>query len=163
MVRTSSGTRYFLSADRSIIAQARKLAAQDMAAAKPRSTITLTRQRQEVDKKKAEEVLKKARPQATISLFGLFGGDSPTPAPKIPPPSAASTKNQPRRKKKAPRGVPTISRWRKNRDGSVTGFITGSPSFSEGERITTSPITGGSPAAGEVVKTGSGSRYFLNY
>ena len=51
--------------------------------------------------------------------------------------------------------------WRKNRDGIVTGFISGSPAFEEGERITTSPIANGDISAGEVVQTGSGSRYFL--
>jgi hypothetical protein len=51
--------------------------------------------------------------------------------------------------------------WRKNGDGSISGFISGSPNFPEGERITTSPIASGTVKAGEVVKTGSGSKYFL--
>lgn len=168
---TGSGSRYYLSADTKIVAQAKQTALRDLAAAKPRSTINLTRQRQERDRKAAEEVLSKARPQSTISLFGLFGGDggSSTASSATPPPRPAAKKTPPKRKKKvmqrkktAPRGVPTISRWRKNRDGSITGFITGSPNFSEGERITTSAISGGTPSSGEVVRTGSGSRYFLD-
>jgi len=146
-----------LSADVSTVQQAKKKALEDLEAAKPRATINLTRQRQEREKKKAEEILSKARPQATISLFGLLGGDEPAPAPTPPTRQPATRKKQPQ----APRGVPTISRWRKNRDGSITGFISGSPNFSEGERITTSPIASGTPSSGEVVKTGSGSRYFL--
>jgi hypothetical protein len=63
--------------------------------------------------------------------------------------------------KKAPRGVPSLVNWKKNRDGSVTGFITGSDNFEEGERITTSPIASGDIGSGEVVQTGSGSKYFL--
>jgi hypothetical protein len=61
----------------------------------------------------------------------------------------------------APRGVPTISNWRKNRDGSITGKISGSSNFSQGETVTTSPIASGKIDGGEIVKTGSGSRYFL--
>jgi len=51
--------------------------------------------------------------------------------------------------------------WRENSDGTVSGFITGSPLFNEGEKITTSPIAKGNVATGSVVQTGSGSKYFL--
>ena len=60
----------------------------------------------------------------------------------------------------APRGVPTISRWKQNRDGSISGFISGSPDFDDGEYVTTSPIKG-EASDGAVVRTGSGSKYFL--
>ena len=63
--------------------------------------------------------------------------------------------------KSAPRGVPSLVRWKKNGDSSITGFISDSPRFNEGERITTSSITSGNIQSGEVVKTGSGSSYFL--
>jgi hypothetical protein len=43
----------------------------------------------------------------------------------------------------------------------VTGIITGSRNFPDGERVTTSKIVSGTLASGEVVRTGSGSRYFL--
>ena len=62
---------------------------------------------------------------------------------------------------KAPRGVPTLNRWTKNRDGSVTGRITGSSQFDENEKVTTSPIASGDFKSGSVVTTKSGSRYFL--
>lgn len=63
--------------------------------------------------------------------------------------------------KKAPAGVPSLVKWRVNRDKSITGFISGSKSFSEGEQVTTSPIVSEEIKKGEVVKTGSGSKYFL--
>jgi hypothetical protein len=65
------------------------------------------------------------------------------------------------KKMAAPRGVPKLVKWRQNRNKSITGFISGSPNFDEGERITTSAITSGTVEAGQVVKTGSGSRYYL--
>jgi len=61
----------------------------------------------------------------------------------------------------APKGVPTINRWKKLRDGSVTGLISNSPVFEDGERITTSPIDKGDFEKGQVVVTASGSKYFL--
>ena len=57
----------------------------------------------------------------------------------------------------APRGVPTLTKWRKNRDGSISGSISGSPAFKEGEFVTTSPISG-NVVDGAVVTTSSGSR-----
>jgi hypothetical protein len=61
-----------------------------------------------------------------------------------------------------PKGVPSLMRWKKNRDGSVTGLITGSDQFDENERITTSPIRKGIIAPGNLVETKSGSKYFLS-
>lgn len=104
--------------------------------------------------------MSKAKPGATISLFGIFGGneekDEPSPAAtksvsETPPQTGLS---------RAPKDVPTISKWEKNSDNSVTGFIKGSFSFGEGEAVTTSPIRG-TIAGGSVVETASGSRYFL--
>jgi hypothetical protein len=63
--------------------------------------------------------------------------------------------------KTAPSGVPTIVNWRRNNDRSVTGFIKGSKSFSDGEKVTTSPIANGVIRRGELVISGSGSKYFL--
>ena len=60
----------------------------------------------------------------------------------------------------APRGTPTLTRWRKNRDGSISGTITGAPGFKNGEFITTSPTTGNA-IDGAVVTTASGSRYVI--
>jgi len=120
----------------------------------------------------------KGRP--TLSLFGLGGGDdSATKQPPVPKGKSAPTlkvaksptlkvAKSPTLKvakkssaPQAPNGVPTISGWRLNGDGSVSGKITGSPNFRNGETVTTSPISKGRIEKGSVVQTGSGSRYFL--
>ena len=87
-------------------------------------------------------------------LAPKIGTAAPKAAPK--PPAPVKQKKVP-----PPRGVPKLINWRKNRDGSITGFISGSPNFDEGEKITTSPITSGSIEEGQVVRTGSGSSYYL--
>jgi len=114
--------------------------------------------REELEAKRAEAALKKAKPGQTISIFGLFRSD--TEASSTP---NSSTKPQAGQKvlQKAPRGVPTISNWERNRDGSISGFIKGSFSFGEGEAVTTSPVRG-NVAGGTVVETASGSKYFLD-
>ena len=93
-----------------------------------------------------------AQPRRSLSLSG-------PPAKKAAPAKKAPVKKAPA--KKAPAGVPRLSKWRKNGDGSITGLISGSANFREKERVTTSPIASGSVSSGEVVRTGSGSRYFL--
>merc|ERR1711966_385053 len=60
----------------------------------------------------------------------------------------------------APRGVPLLSNWKVNRDGSITGVISGGRGFDDGAPVTTSPIKG-SAQPGTTVVTKSGSRYFL--
>mmetsp|Transcript_7386 Transcript_7386/g.12533 ORF Transcript_7386/g.12533 Transcript_7386/m.12533 type:complete len:1354 (+) Transcript_7386:318-4379(+) len=112
-------------------------------------------------KPKAEAAPVKSR-SPTISLFGLGGGDDKV-APAPAPPAPKVTKKQPPApaKKQASRGVPTLSGWKLNGDGSISGSISGSPSFRDGERITTSQIANGRIESGSVVKTGSGSQYFL--
>jgi hypothetical protein len=98
--------------------------------------------------------------RATISLFGLGKKElEELPAPKVQTISSSSTTTKSRRT--APFGVPTITRWRQNSDKTITGLVKGSRNFDDGSRITTSPITNGIIASGEVVRTGSGSRYFL--
>lgn len=161
VVRTGSGSRYFLSADESIKSANRAKAVRDINAARPGATITLTRERKEMEAKAASRETK-SRP--TFSIFGGGGGSEPkaAPAPKITSRSSRSVPVPAAKKlQKAPRGIPSLVKWRKNFDGSITGFISGSPNFSEGEKVTTSPIAGGTISSGQVVKTGSGSRYFL--
>jgi len=157
VVKTGSGSRYFLSdtAPPSINREAMK----DLLSALPGGTITLTKELKQKDAKKAEESLKTAQPRATFSLFGLGGPKEETPAAAPAPSKKAGFTKKP--VKNAPRGVPSINKWRKNRDGSITGQISGSSSFTEGEKITTSPIASGTIDGGEIVRTGSGSRYFL--
>jgi len=127
----------------------------DLAVSKPTGVVSVTkagietRKSANVDKgedvvraKEAAQRMTRAKPGATISL-GLFGF-----TPKNPP----STKLD-----NAPRGIATISNWRQNRDGSITGFISGSSSFKEKEKVTTSPISSDA-VGGTVVTTVSGSK-----
>lgn len=62
----------------------------------------------------------------------------------------------------APRGVPTLNKWKKSGDGCITGLITGSGTFGDNVKITTSVIAKGNIASGEVVTTQSGTKYFLS-
>ena len=116
-------------------------------------SLTTVPRKQKQQEKAALDSLSNAPPRATLRLFGLGNADDdeslPAPKPAV-------------KGRKAPFGTPTLSRWRKNRNGSITGLISGSRSFDDGERITTSNIAKGTIASGEVVTTGSGSRYFLD-
>ena len=56
--------------------------------------------------------------------------------------------------------IPEVSRWKQNRDGSITGLIYNSKSFKDGTKVTTSPVPR-SAKAGTTVKTESGSQYSL--
>jgi hypothetical protein len=132
-------------------------AMKSLLAAIPGATITLTKQAKEQDAKSALDSMKKAsKPSATLSLFGGMLSSPPSQSKSIPVQQSAAGSQ-----KSAPKGVPTIRRWRKNQNGTITGRIYGSPNFTDGEQVTTSPIAQGSLEKGEVVRTGSGSRYFL--
>lgn len=157
VVKTGSGSRYFLSSDESIKAANRQKAIKDMQSARSGATITLTKERKEMEARAASAAQQESRNRPTFSLFGMGGGDASPDTSRAR--QAVPQAQAPRAR--APSGVPSIVKWRKNFDGSITGFISGSPNFSEGEKVTTSPITGGTVSGGQVVKTGSGSRYFL--
>ncbi len=121
----------------------------------------------EKDQKEREEAalatLAKAASRATINLLGLKNLDNESSkSPQDEKESPATPPKRPTSASKAPAGVPTLARWRENADGSVTGNVSGSRNFTNGEKITTSKIVRGSFASGEVVVTGSGSKYFLN-
>mmetsp|Transcript_12437 Transcript_12437/g.13952 ORF Transcript_12437/g.13952 Transcript_12437/m.13952 type:complete len:317 (+) Transcript_12437:8-958(+) len=120
--------------------------------------------------KKEETAVTKPKPKST-SLFS-FGGGGGTQSVKKPPASSTNPKQQQKNiarqqqkkvatKKKKVSGLPELSKWKQNKDGSITGLISNSPSFTTGTRITTSPVPKGAKA-GSIVKTGSGSRYQLN-
>lgn len=85
---------------------------------------------------------------STISIGTLFNDEIAASARALPITTA-------------PKGVPTIERWKAEKDKSITGFIRGSNQFRDGEKVTTSPIKRGRVAKNEVVTTGSGSKYFL--
>jgi len=62
---------------------------------------------------------------------------------------------------RAPKGVPTLKEWTKNKNGTVTGHIFGSPAFQDDDKVTTSRIATGKFESGKVVETSRGSKYFL--
>ena len=106
---------------------------------------------------KKEEAQPPPRPSTpTFSLFGLGGQKEETPKPE---PTTAAPPVQ-KKGPVAPRGVPTINKWKLNDDNTISGFISGSSNFNDGAPVTTSPITGGA-SSGSVVQTKSRSRYFL--
>jgi hypothetical protein len=104
--------------------------------------------------------LTSALPRATIPLF-LFDTSTLNSSSRSTQSSEQPSRKTSQPKKLPPNGIPALSRWRTNPDGSLSGIVRGSKSFEEGERITTSPIVKGSVENGQVVTTGSGSRYFL--
>jgi hypothetical protein len=108
--------------------------------------------------KQAQASVEKAKPRATFSLASLFGGGSgeidDTSATSEDAPARPTV--QPKKMRSPPRGTPVISEWSQNRDGSITGLISGG-AFKEGEKISTSPI-GGKAVGGALVETSSGSK-----
>ena len=62
--------------------------------------------------------------------------------------------------KPAASNISTISNFRQNRDGSITGIVKNAKGFKDGTNITTSPVKKGAKK-GEVVTTSSGSKYKL--
>ena len=117
-----------------------------------------------VKKAKAEEAAAKKKKQVnvgrtldkasgTISIAAFFASERVADKPKATPKNKAAT---------VPKGVPVLSGWRKNRNGSVTGKISGSDNFNDGETVTTSPIGDKYTIEGDsVVQTKSGSKYYL--
>ena len=112
-------------------------------------------------KEAAKATISQAQRGSTISLFGLGSGGDDVKSTPAPAPKAPVKKQQKQSAPSAPNGVPTITNWRLNGDGSISGKISGSPNFRDGEAVTTSPIAKGRIERGAVVTTGSGSRYFL--
>jgi hypothetical protein len=167
VVGTKSKSRYFLSPETAAKQSNIMAAFKDLAGAKPGATITLTKERKEKEAKIAIQAIEKAKPRSTFSLFGLGVGDlddGPPPkkeTAKAPPKKNVGKKAPAPKAKVAPKGVPTVSSWQMNRDGSISGIISGSINFNDGERVTTSMIENGRIDSGEVVTTGSGSKYFL--
>jgi hypothetical protein len=149
-VETRSGSRYFLSPDKAE-KEANTIAAfKDLAAAQRGGTITITKEEKERRAKEAMKKLEKATPRSTFSLMDFFGQKTP----KTPFQAPANGK-------KAPSGVPTLSTWSANDDGTITGVISGSQYMEDGDLVTTSPIAVGNMKRSETVTTVSGSAYFL--
>jgi len=149
VVQTTSGSKYMLLSNKASTVPMRAPA---IKAAPKKAPVPKAR--------KSVQAVEKANPGATISLgFLKFGSDDKVEQ-KLVAQSVAKIKAPPQIVSQAPRGVPTLSKWRQNRDSSVSGMISGSDAYREGETITTSPITGDA-ADGALVQTTSGSKYFL--
>ena len=119
-----------------------------------RATLTMKQEREDKAKRASPTLTVAGSSRSpTISLFGLGGNNEAEPT---------STPARSQGKSLAPKGVPTIAGWKLNRDGSISGRISGSPNFRDGEQVTTNPIAQGRVESGSTVKTGSGSRYFLS-
>jgi hypothetical protein len=134
-----------------------------------KDAITITKDRDDVNTTKSKkdntrsamEILEKSPPRSTFSLFDLFDGEKSdnkskttmgsSPLPPTPTPA----------KKRPPAGTPTLTEWNMNDDGTITGFIFGSRNIGDGYLITTSPIVNGRRKQFEMVKTATGSLYFL--
>jgi hypothetical protein len=112
-------------------------------------------------KKSPSEPVKATSNKTPLANQG-FGSFFTAPKPSAPSKNKVAPKPSAPTTKKAPRGVPTIERWKAERDKSITGFIRGSNQFQDGEKVTTSPIAKGNVNSGEVVVTSSGTRYFLD-
>lgn len=107
------------------------------------------KRKQMIESKRAQAVVDAAKPRSTISLgfFNFLGSNSDDSS------SSTSTSTS-----KAPSGIPTLSKWKQNADGSVTGLISGSKAFRNNESVTTSPIKTKSLSPDSVVVTVSGSK-----
>mmetsp|Transcript_23079 Transcript_23079/g.47854 ORF Transcript_23079/g.47854 Transcript_23079/m.47854 type:complete len:136 (+) Transcript_23079:2-409(+) len=107
---------------------------------------------------------KKAAPKkAETGGGGLFANAFANVEIKESAPTKVVKKTAPKKvAKAAPSGVPRLVNWRVSRDGGIDGQIVGSPNFPDGEGITTSPIVKGRLDSGEIVVTGSGSKYYLD-
>jgi hypothetical protein len=148
LVQTASGSKYYLAAKGAKLPKAEPTA--------PANTRTFSLG------KPAPESPPKPAARTTFSLGKPPSAPEPSPAPKSFFGGSSPSTSKPKAKKPAPRGVPTIAKWRTNRDGSITGIISGSPGYDDGDRVTTSAIASGTVEAGEVVQTGSGSKYYLD-
>jgi hypothetical protein len=81
------------------------------------------------------------------------------------PPKVKAAVASVKQKKSIPKGIPSLSKWRKNSLGkevTITGRISGSPLYTDGTEVTTSSIAVGEIKSGNVVQTTSGSKYFLS-
>jgi len=129
----------------------------------PKQTQTPQKEKDESSTTTTTTPLSWFRPEGFLGTISISSGKAESLANNAKKETVQSTTNAKTKQVStaAPKGVPTINRWKKLRDGSVTGLISNSPVFEDGERITTSPIDKGDFEKGQVVVTASGSKYFL--
>lgn len=163
VVHTASGSRYFLSSESADNVSMNILNAfKSLSSGENRfkGTITINNSRSNRGRERQSpeavmEILENASPRSTFSLFDLFGAKAntgkQTDAPPPLPPLDIS----------APEGVPTLTGWKINNDGSLTGYVYGSSKIGDGNLVTTSPIANGERRQFQVVSTVTGSLYWL--
>ena len=98
----------------------------------------------------AKENIASAKPSATLGLFNFGPNKS----------KESSNSIETEQVKKGPKGVPILSKWKLNSNGTVTGVLSGSIIYPDGQVVTTSVIDG-EVQDDTVVSTSSGSRYYL--
>jgi hypothetical protein len=148
VVTTGSGSQYFLCPRKSPAKVPDKKNAEIGATAVRRGggTITINKVMKEQKTTNATRQARQKKPRPTFSLSNLgfmFGALNKSSS------------------KKAPGGIPTLTGWTINDDGTVTGVICGSSAIDDGNLVTTSPIVDGRKKKFETVTTISGSVYFL--
>jgi len=121
--------------------------------------VTSVRRKKE-NMRSAMQILENALPRSTFSLLDLLDGEKNNRS-KLTTYSSPSPSPAPPTNIRPPTGTPTLTRWNINADGTITGLIFGSRSIGDGYLVTTSPIVKGRRKQFEMVKTATGSLYFL--
>jgi len=161
VVQTLSGSRYYLcdKPAEAEIPEVGDLFQGFSPLRRRRGTITISKSLRSAEVRKdvstAMNALEKAPPRTTFSLFDLLGAKPKKP---VRPPSRDSV---PDRRQIAPDGVPTLTQWSCNDDGTISGTIFGSSKIRDGNLINTSPIAAGQSRRFRLVTTVTGSVYFL--
>ncbi len=156
VINTESGSRYFLSPDKSERVANSMAAFQDLIEARRGSTITITKTlasrnryaTESQDTNQSTSTPLGSKPRPTFSLFSLFGKSDTIISRKTGG-------------KTGPDGVPMLTNWSANPDGTVTGIVSGSPHLNDGDMVTTSPIVSGTLEHDATVITETGSTYYL--
>jgi hypothetical protein len=150
IVTTRSGSLYFLSSE-----SGKKIAdtistGKDLEPTRRSGTITITKAIKNNDKKpkKIPRTAQKKILRSTFSLANLGSIFNKT--------SKQSDFKDPGQ------GIPTLTCWDINKDGTITGIITGSTNIQDGDLVTTSPVIQGQRKRFKTVTTISGSEYYLD-
>lgn len=158
VVETRSGSRYFLCSKPLEEAVETTTKGFSLGSFRRSGTITIAKARETKPPRSnvdtAMDRLEKSMPRTTFSLFDLLGAKPKKPIPPPPTESAPAWQT-------APQGVPTLTGWTYNDDGTISGIIFGSSSIGDGNLVNTSPVAGGVTKRFETVVTVTGSIYFL--
>jgi len=166
VVETTSGSRYFLSPEGADNTATNIFNAFQSFTGATRRKGTITINKIQSDRKENGETmmnkLEQSQPRSTFSLFDLFGTGSGSPSKQQQSTAEVPSYPSPPPGKAPPEGIPILSSWEINDDGTITGFIFGSEKIGDGNKVTTSPIARGDREQYEMVTTVSGSIYYLN-